>query len=284
MRTTLLATALIASAGLSAQQTVLKPYQESPAATVSQDLGSCNVKIDYHRPVVKGRKVWGGLVPFGEVWRTGANDATVITFSDPVSVNGQPLAAGSYAFFAIPGAETWTLIFNKQAKQWGAYGYKQAEDALRVQAKPRTAPFQEALAYSIGVAAPDKLRVELGWENLAVGFDVAMDVRGIYWTYLEKTLAGARPEESTPFAQGANYCLNNNTHLDKGLAWVDQSIKAKETYRNLEIKARLLDKTGRTKEALPLLEKAMELAKAAKASAESQEALAKTKAEWSQKK
>lgn len=283
MRTTLLVTALIASTGLGAQ-TAVKPYQDSPAASLTQDLGVSSVKIEYHRPSVKGRKIWGDVVPFAEVWRTGANEATIITFSDPVSVNGQALAAGSYSFFAIPGAEAWTLIFNKQAKQWGAYAYKASEDALRIPAKPRAIPFQESLAYGIQVAAPDKLTVELGWEKLAVNFDVTMDVRGLYWAYLEKTLAGAKPEESTPFLQGANYCLNSGSHLEQGLVWVDRAIKVKETYRGLEIKARLLDKTGKTKQALPLLDKAIELATAAKAAKENLDGLAKTRAEWAAKK
>ena len=283
MKNLLLSAALVATIGLPAQQTVVKPLQESPAATVTQDLGNSTVKIDYHRPSVKGRKIWGELVPFGEVWRTGANEATIFTFSDPVTVAGHALAAGSYAFFAIPGAEAWTLIFNKQAKQWGAYSYKAAEDALRFQVKPAAASFQEALGYSIQVAAPDKLRVELGWEKLSVGFDVAIDVRGLYWAYLERTLATAKADEWVPFYQGANYCLTNNLHLDKGMEWIDRSIQAKVTYRNQEVKARFLDKTGKTKEAMPYLQKAVELAVAAKTPKEYLDGLEKTRTEWAKK-
>ena len=191
MRTVILSAAIAATAGLTAQQTVVKAYQASPAASVSQDLGICNVKIEYSSPGVKGRKIWGDLVPMGEVWRTGANNATVITFSDPVKIAGKDLAAGSYAFFAIPGQKTWTLIFNKNAKQWGAYGYKAEEDALRVEATPATLPgHQEYLQYAIHVTSPDTLKVALNWDKLSVGFDVAMDTNAIYWAFLEKTLAG----------------------------------------------------------------------------------------------
>ena len=283
MRTTLLALALAATPSLIAQQTVIKPFQESPAATVTQDLGISTVKIEYHRPSVKGRKIWGAVVPFGEVWRTGANDATVITFSDPVTIGGQNLAAGAYALFAIPGPEAWTLILNKQAKQWGAYGYKPAEDALRLQVKPRTAPFQESLGFTLQVAAPDRLQVTLGWENLAVGFDVTLDARGLYWAYLERTLAGVKPEEWAPWSQAASYCLAANVHLDQAMAWVDQSLKVKETARNLEVKARLLDKAGRTREALPFLQKALALGTAAKAPKEALAGLERTLADWTQK-
>ena len=282
MRHLLCSAALVTTLGLPAQ-TVLKPFQESPAATVSQDLGASTVKIEYHKPAVKGRKVWGELVPFGEVWRTGANDATVITFSEPVKIAGKDLPAGSYAFFALPGKDEWTLIFNKTAKQWGAYGYKAADDALRIQAKPRTAPFQEYLSYTLQVVSMDQMRVDLCWENLAVGFEVAQDAKAQYWSYLEKTLAGAKPGESTPYLQAASYCLNNNVHLDQAMLWTDQALKAKEDYRGLSMKARLLNKAGKKPEALLCLQKAIDAAKAAKIPQENLDGLLKTQAEWTKK-
>jgi hypothetical protein len=280
MRIPLFAAALVASASLFAQQTSLKPYQESPAASVTQTLGISTVKIDYHRPAVKGRKVWGALVPFGEVWRTGANDATTITFSDAVKVGGKDLAAGTYSFFAIPGPEAWTLIFNKTAKQWGAYDYKAADDVLRIQAKPRYAPLTEYLTYGLDVAGPDHLKAELLWEHLAVGFDVTLDVPGLYWAHIEKTLAEAKPGEWLPYYQAATYCLNNNVHLDQAGLWANQSIEAKETPRNLFLKARLLKKAGKTKEAAPFLQKAIDLAAADKDAKDLLETMTKTQAEW----
>jgi hypothetical protein len=261
---------------------MVKPFPPSPGATVAQDLGICNVKIEYSRPGVKGRKIWDGLVPYGEVWRTGANGATVITFSDPVKIAGKDLPAGSYAFFAIPGPKAWTLIFSRNTKQWGSYAYTTAEDALRVETTPSTLPSnQEYLLYTIQVKSPEALRVELAWEKLSVGFDVDLDAPNLYWAYLQKTLASAKPEESTPFARGASFCLNSGTHLEQGLAWVDISIKAKETFNNVAVKARLLQKLGRTPEALPLIGKAITLATAAKAPKEDLDALEAYRAEWS---
>ena len=289
MRSVLLSAALagtlgLAGSGLSAQQTMVKQFQPSPGASVSQDLGSTNVKIEYSRPGVKGRKIWDGLVPYGEVWRTGANNATVITFSDPVKIAGKELPAGSYAFFAIPGPKAWTLIFSRNTRQWGSYAYTTAEDALRVEATPSTLPAnQEYLLYTIQVKAPDALRIELAWEKLAVGFDVDVDTAGLYWAYLQKTLAGAKPEEATPFAQGARYCLNAGTHLDQGMVWIDRSIQAKETYANQEIKAKLLHKVGKSKEAMPYLQKAIVLATAAKAPKEYLDGLEQLKVEWTGK-
>lgn len=259
----------------------LKPYQLSPFATATQALGLSTVKVDYYRPAVKGRKVWGELVPFGQPWRAGANDATVITFSDPVKVNGKDLAAGSYAFFAIPGPEVWTLVFNTQAKQWGAYNYKADQDALRVEVKPTAISHQEWLAYAVEPVRADALRVELRWEKLAVAFEAAFDTKGLYWKHLEETLAKAPATDWVPWFQAANYCHQENIQPEKAMAWADASLKAQETYRNAELKARLLHKAGKASEAIPFLDKAIALAAAAKTPAEYQAGLAKLKGEWS---
>lgn len=284
MRSLVLSAAFAAALALPAQQAMVKPYQPSPAASVSQDLGIATVKIDYSRPGVKGRKIWDGLVPYGEVWRTGANSATVITFSDPVKIAGKDLPAGAYAFFAIPGPKTWTLILNRNAKQWGAYAYKPEEDALRFEATPvPLAQAQEYLQYTLPVTSLDGLRVELAWEKLSVGFDVSLDSRGLYWAYLQKRLGADQPDDYAGFLQGARYCLANDLHLDQGLAWVDRSLKAKVTHANLDTKARLLHKAGKGKEALALLDKAIALAAEAKTPQEYQDGLAKTRAEWAGK-
>jgi hypothetical protein len=284
MRNAILSAAFVSGLVLQAQSTTIKPFLPSPAASVSQDLGICNVKVDYSRPGIKGRAIWGGLVPYGKVWRAGANGATVLTFSHPVTIAGRDLPAGSYALFAIPGPKAWTLILSGNPKQWGAEDYKSSEDVLRFEAIPeaRTVP-EEYLQYAIHVKSPGLLRLELAWEKLAVGFDVAMDAQGIYWSYLEKTLAGVKAGEAAPFAAGARYCLNSGTHLDQGLAWADRSMEARETYQGLDVKARLLQKLGRGKEALPLLDKAYELAEAAKAPQGYLDGLKKTRAEWTAK-
>lgn len=284
MRSLVLSAVLAAALALPAQQPMVKPFQVSPAASVTQDLGISTVKIDYSRPGVKGRKIWGELVPFGQVWRAGANNATVITFSDPVEIGGKALPAGAYALFAIPGPTAWTLVLNRNAKQWGAYSYKQEEDALRIQAVPAALGQPvEYLQYTIQVKSMDTLRVDLAWEKLAVGFDVKLDARGLYWAYLEKQLATDRPDDYAGFLQGARYCLANDLRLDQGLAWVDRSIKAKETAANVETKARLLHKAGKLQEAMVLLDKAMVLAAVAKAPEEYRQGLAKTRAEWAGK-
>jgi hypothetical protein len=131
--------------------------------------GGAQVTLEYGRPYVSGRKIWGSLVPYGQVWRAGADEATTITFDKPVKIEGQPLAAGQYALFLIPSESgAWTVIFNKVADQWGAYKYDAAQDALRVDVKPKDSPMVETLEYAVG-----QNRVEMRWEKLNVGFAVS---------------------------------------------------------------------------------------------------------------
>ena len=254
----LLAAPLVAQ---TAAQTQMKPFRVSPAVVHSHDLGISSMKLEYARPAAKGRKVWGELVPFGKVWRAGANAATVVTFSDAVKIAGKDVPAGSYALFAIPGPEQWTWVLNKQAKQWGAYFHKSADDLLQWTVKPRAIPHQEWLQYDIQPDGERAWQVELRWEKLAVPFTVEVDVRGIYWRHLEDTLAKAKDSEWTPWYQAADYCLKQDLHPDQAMAWIEKSLKAGESFWNQECMGRILHKAGRTKEAIPHVERAVELAK-----------------------
>lgn len=153
-----------------------KKVRISPKATVKQIVGFTEVTIDYSRPGVKGRTIWGGLVPFNSVWRAGANEATKITFSDDVKINGKKLKAGSYSFFAIPTKNKWTLIFNKVAEQWGAFEYNESEDALRVEATPEDGYWQEWLAYTFEKISDKSAVVRLEWEKMKVPLTVEVDI------------------------------------------------------------------------------------------------------------
>ncbi len=145
----------------------------SPKAEVMQVVGFTEVRIIYSRPGVKGREIWGGLVPYNQVWRAGANEATKFIFSTDVLIEGKPLKAGSYSFFAIPGKNEWTLIFNKVADQWGAFEYNEAQDALRIKVKPEKNPhFQEWLTYSITKKSDYSAIISLEWEKLKIPFKV----------------------------------------------------------------------------------------------------------------
>lgn len=148
----------------------------SPKAEVMQTVGFTEVKIDYSRPGVKGRVIWGELVPFDKVWRCGANEATKFTFSADVLINDKPLKAGSYSFFAIPGTEKWTVIFNKIADQWGAFEYNEAEDALRIEVYPIENDFQEWLTYTITRTSDTTADIKLEWEKLKVPFTLKVKI------------------------------------------------------------------------------------------------------------
>ena len=144
----------------------------SPKAEVMQTVGFTEVRIVYSRPGIKGRAIWGKLVPYDAVWRAGANEATKITFSTDVTVEGKKLKKGSYSLFAIPGKNEWTLIFNKVADQWGAFEYNESDDALRVKVKTEKAIWQEWLSYTINKATDTSAVIRLEWEKIKVPFKV----------------------------------------------------------------------------------------------------------------
>jgi Protein of unknown function (DUF2911) len=145
----------------------------SPPASANAKIGTTDISVKYSSPAVKGRKIWGELVPYGQVWRTGANEATTITFSKDVTVEGQKLKAGTYALFTIPTDKEWTIIFNKTAKQWGAFKYDQGQDALRVKVKPVAAKsMNERMKIDVQPKGKTAGVVTIMWENLAVPFNV----------------------------------------------------------------------------------------------------------------
>jgi hypothetical protein len=152
----------------SAAQDYLKKLRVSPKTEVMQVVGLTKVTISYSRPGVKGRKIWGGLVPYDKVWRAGADEATKITFSSDVKIEGKKLSAGSYGFFVIPAKKEWLVIFNKVADQWGAFTYNEAEDAIRLKMKPKTAEFEEWLKYEVTKTGDYSANLSLHWEKQKV--------------------------------------------------------------------------------------------------------------------
>ncbi len=280
----LVRTALLSCAALvlSAQGATLKPLRPSPAATVTQEAGMSTVKIEYCRPGVKGRKIWGELVPTNEPWRAGANDATVITLSDAATIAGKPVPAGSYALFVIPGKDKWTWILNKVAKQWGTYAYKADQDVLRFDAPAVVVPHStEWMAFDLDLTNADTVKVVLRWEKLSSSFEVSFDTKALYWNHIEETLKKAQPKDPA-WLQAANYCINNKVHLEKATEWLDVSLKAGVTYRNRTTKANLLKTQGKLAEAKAELDGAIALAKdpANKVNPETVKYLEQMKADW----
>lgn len=160
--------AVVLTAGVALAERADDAGRKSKNGRVEATVDGVAVTVEFGRPNVKGRKIWGGLVPYGKVWRTGADEATTITFGGDVMIGGDKLAAGTYSLFTIPAADGWTFIFNKVGEQWGAFGYDSGEDALRVKAEPREADMEESMSFVV-----DGSSIVLRWEKLAVGFEVA---------------------------------------------------------------------------------------------------------------
>lgn len=168
LKTAIMILLVIGFTSQSFAQDYLKKVRISPKAEIMQVVGLTQVDISYSRPGVKERKIWGGLVPYDKVWRAGADEATKITFSTDVKIEGKKLSAGSYSFFVIPNKKEWTMIFNKVADQWGAFTYNEAEDAIRLKIKPKTAEFEEWLKYEITKTGDYSANLCLHWEKLKV--------------------------------------------------------------------------------------------------------------------
>jgi tetratricopeptide (TPR) repeat protein len=245
-------------------QTDLDLPLASQAAEVRQRIGVTDITITYHRPLVNGRKIWGALVPFGKVWRAGANENTTIEFGTPVSVEGKPLAAGKYGLHMIPNPDSWTVIFSKMAVAWGSYSYNEAEDALRVDVKPHpTSEMEEALEYEFENLKPDSVDATLKWEKLAVPFHISLNEPETVIASIRNQLRGRAQYSWAPLNEAAQYCLTKKIDLEDGLKWADQSIQIEERFDNLETKADLLLALNRPDEAKKVRDHAMEVAKPA---------------------
>ncbi|MDQ3051216.1 MAG: DUF2911 domain-containing protein [Bacteroidota bacterium] len=234
--------------------------QSSQKAIVMQHVGLTTVSVEYSSPLVKGRTVWGELVPFGEVWRAGANENTVISFSTPVSIEGKPLEAGTYGLHMIPGKDNWTIIFSSNSTSWGSFFYKQSEDKLRVEVKPEPAPMQEWLSYRFTDLKPTSAKVMLNWEKIGVGFLIQVDVVPAVVSSLRQEMRGMNYYSWEGPAAAAEYCLKNNVNQEEAMTWIDHSISMKETFSNLNIKAGLLKAKGDASEAEKYKEKALAVA------------------------
>ena len=244
------------------QPTELNIPRLSQRGTVSQRIGLTDVTIVYHRPEVGGREIWGKTVPYGKVWRAGANENTTITFSDEVSVEGKPLAAGTYGLHTTPDKDQWTIIFSKNSTSWGSFSYDEKEDALRVTAKPQAADFREALTYTFEEVKPDSAAATLRWEKLAVPFHISVDVKAVVLKSIKNELRSVGGFTWAGFDEAAQWCLDNNYNLEEALKWEDTSIQNEERFENLETKSRILDAMGRKDEGAKVLAKAFDKASA----------------------
>jgi tetratricopeptide (TPR) repeat protein len=244
----------------SAQSALLDLPRASQRALVLQRVGITNIAIRYHRPLVNGRKVWSaGIAPYGQVWRAGANENTTIEFGDAVSVEGKPLAKGTYGLHMIPGENEWTVIFSKNASSWGSFSYNQSEDALRVTVKPQPSEMHEALTYDFDDVKPTSTVVTLRWDKVAVPFKVEVATNEIVKQSLQNQLRGRVQYEWQPWDEAASYFLDNKYNYEEALKDADQSIQVEKRFENVMTKARALDALSRKDEATAARKEALSI-------------------------
>jgi tetratricopeptide (TPR) repeat protein len=252
---------LAALSGISpAQSFVLDLPRPSQRAQITQRIGITDITISYHRPLVNGRKVWDALVPYGKVWRAGANENTTITFSDPVTIEGQALDRGTYGLHMIPAADEWTVIFSKNSTSWGAFTYDQAEDALRVNVKPQAAEMHDALTYDFDQMKADSAVVVLEWEKVAVPFKVSVNVHDVVQASLKKQLRNLSQYTWMSWDDAATYLLAEKIGLNDALTYADKSIETEDRYDNEMTKSQVLTAMNRKDDAASAEKKALALA------------------------
>lgn len=287
---------LIAVAGaatyVSAQAPLaIKPLRPSQKASVMQTVGVTDITITYSRPPVKGRTIFADapatmesrakgeatldnqndrkagepIVPYNHVWRAGANEATMFAVTDDVLINGQPLKAGTYSLHTVPGKDEWTIIFNSDSGQWGSFQYDDKKDTLRVKAKPQMASdSQEWLMYSFDPVTDNSATVNIRWEKIRVPFTVEIkDVKALWRAKADALIAANPTNEILPLQVAQTYAADKN--YVEALKFVEQSIKVKETFRNLVSKTNILWASGKKEEALTVADAAIAKGKADKA-------------------
>ncbi len=286
----ILMAAMNASYVAAQQQVSIKPIRPSQKASVMQTIGVTDITITYSRPGVKGRPIFADapasmaaraqgeatldnqnerkpgepIVPYDHVWRAGANEATMFQITDDVLINGQPLKAGTYSMHAVPGKEEWTIIFNSDPGQWGSFTYDSKKDSLRVKTKPQTVTEnQEWLSFSFDPIGDNTAQVNLRWEKLRVPFTVEVkDVKALWRAKADALIAANPTNEVLPLQVAQTYAGDKN--YEEALKFVDQSIKVKETFRNLSAKANILWAAGKKEEALTVADAAIAKGKADK--------------------
>lgn len=256
MKNAAIATALCLFAfSLFAQPAVRLP-EASPAASAGQTIGVTDVNITYHRPSVNKRKIWGGLVPYDTLWRAGANENTIISFSTPVKVEGQPLPAGQYAFYAIPTASQWTLVFSKFTGDWGGYNYDQSEDVLRVHVTPQpAAESQERLSYTFDDVTNNSAIASIRWEKLVIPMKIEVDLPSTVRESITSALRGGKHWDGAAWATAARWELRNGDP-DTALKYADHALSLTVNTTTLRTKAAILEKKGDAKGAAELRERA----------------------------
>jgi hypothetical protein len=244
---------------VSAQELKGKIPAASPGQRIEQDFGLGMISVKYYRPSAKGRKIFGGIEPYGIVWRTGANNATQLTFTDTVQVEGHTVMPGSYSLFSIPGSTEWTIIFNKNTEQWGAYAYDEKQDLLRFKVKPAKLDKKvETLTIQFAEVQEEQCLLQIQWENTGINLSIKTKIVDRVWANIQ---AAMKEEKKPLFA--AVWCYNHNRNLDQALSWMQEADKVQPPAYNIKYwLARIQLKTGDKKSAIFSASEGLKLASA----------------------
>lgn len=251
--------AILSGASVAQAQAKLPPA--SSTQQVTQGLGISKISLTYQRPNSNGRTIFGGLVPYDAVWRTGANNATAITFDSEVHIQGKAVPAGTYGLFTIPTKGDWTIILSKNAEQWGAYTYKQEDDVLRFTTTPnRLAKKVETFTIAFDNVTKNSLEIVMSWENVSVPFTVSVDQTEEIMASLENAMKG----EKKPYFQAAQYYFQNNLDIKKSVEWIEEADKGNTKAPHIKYwKAQILTKAGDKAGAAKAAQEGIEIAKQA---------------------
>lgn len=262
-KTKLIALALAATFAFSVNAQIETP-QPSPLGEVEQKIGLTEIEIEYSRPGKKNREIFGKLVPYGKIWRTGANASTKIEISDDIKINGKELKKGKYALYTIPGENEWTIIFHNNLTYWGVGDYKEEEDALRITAKATKVDATiETLTFEFGHFTTSGGKLMLMWENTVVTMDIETNAMEQVEAQIKKVLVDG--PGAGAYAAGADFYLEKGENLDQALTWINKAVeKRPEAFWYIHKKAQILAKMGKKKEAIAAANKSIEVAKANK--------------------
>ena len=238
----------------------LKLPQASPEAFVKQTIGLTDISVSYHAPSVKGRQIFGSLVPFGTMWRAGANEATLIKFTDEIFLNNERVPAGTYSFFLLPKADsTWNIILNRDTTLWGLEGYNELEDVAYLDVTPVKSAFQETMQFQFSDIGPNTGKLNLRWENVTITLNIETEVEKKALANINEALKNADPEDWYIWAQSAEFMIPRREHHQKALEWINKSIAIKDNFFNNWIKARLYAQNKEYEMAANLTAKAIQL-------------------------
>ncbi len=250
--------------GLQAQTPAVNFPAASPACTLKQRVGLTDIEIVYSRPGVKGRTIFGGIVPYGQVWRTGANQATKISFSTPVKLEGNEIPAGNYALFTIPGENEWTIIINKNTNQWGSFQYKTNDDLVRFTVTPATLrdTSVETFVIEFNRIRDESAVLELVWDKTVVPIHMEVEVTGKLVPQIEAAMAAPGKKSDGLYFQAATFYYNHDLDLKKALDWVNAGLadNPRISYEMLHLKAQILAKQGDKAGAIAAAKQSSELA------------------------